>query len=877
MTRARFYWLLMVSIPMAWGFCAGSLKADIINTYAGTGSAGYSGDGGPAISGMLNSPAGLAVAANGDVYFADRLNAVVRMVDSAFEDISTVAGGGSLVAGDGNLATAAWLNTPHDVAVDASGNIYIADTTKHRIRKVTVATGVITTIGGTGTAGYSGDGGAATSADINTPRGIAVDSAGNVFFSDTENHRIRKITPGGTITTVAGTGGQGSSGDGGPATAAKVKRPRGIAIDDSDNIYFADTDNSSIRKFTDGGTITTVAGTAQVGYTGDGGLAISAKINMPEGLWVVGNGGSADPVGFSTIFGSTQGAVANKQVATQVTVAQAGIIDSITAYVDGPTGAKKVRYAIYTDSAGEPDTLIAETAFVTRSGAAAWLTIDLPPTSITSGTYWLALGFNVTTLDYYYDATGGQTRHSDNNAIQNGYTATWGVSTTTNTRRVSIYATIHTDTNEIYIADTGNDRIRKFTEMSTIDTIAGTGTAGFSGDGGPATAAQFDTPTHVVVDSVGDVYIADTMNLRIRKIDVSAGTISTYGGIGSTGPFGEGGPATSARMNEPRGLFVDGSDDLFLADSQFHVIRKIVAATGIITVVAGEPKDPGIGDGMTATSAYLEQTEDVAIDTAGNIYIVSPIQGRVRKVDAITGDITTIIGSGFEFEPADATTDVLLLEPRGVAVDSAGDVYVADSSGSNSRIVKYTVAGATYSTFAGTGTTGSTGDGGPATAARVNKPQGVAVDSSDDVYIADTGNHRIRKVVVSTGIIDTIASSGVGYSGDGGPATAAEMNLPSKVVVDSLGNYYIADTFNSVIRKVSSSGTITTVAGTGVAGYSGDGGNATLAQLNLPIGVGFKEGEPNILYIGDTDNQRIRKVDAATGVTIVSWQEVEPQ
>ena len=176
-------------------------------------------------------------------------------------------------------------------------------------------------------------------------------------------------------------------------------------------------------------------------------------------------------------------------------------------------------------------------------------------------------------------------------------------------------------------------------------------------------------------------------------------------------------------------------------------------------------------------------------------------------------------------------------------------------------------------------TTGATGDGGPATAALVNKPQGVAVDSNDDVYIADSGNRIIRKVVVATGIIDTIAgNSSTGYSGDGGPATAAELNEPTKVVVDSLGNYYIADTFNSVIRKVSASGTITTVAGTGVAGYSGDGGNATLAQLNMPIGVGLKEAEPSFLYIGDTDNHRVRDMDMSitTGVRIISWQEVEP-
>ena len=310
------------------------------------------------------------------------------------------------------------------------------------------------------------------------------------------------------------------------------------------------------------------------------------------------------------------------------------------------------------------------------------------------------------------------------------------------------------------------------------------------------------------------------------------------------------------------------------------MIRKIAAATGVITVVAGRNRDPGFGDGGLATIAVLQQTDDVAVDTAGNLYIVCLTQGRVRKVDVGTGIITTLIGSGTELAPADPNDDVWLLSPSGVAVDSAGNVFVADKDTLNSRIVKYTVAGATYATFAGTGTAGKNGDGGPATAAELKRPEGVAVDSNDDVYIADTGNNSIRKVVVATGIIDIVAgTTTVGYSGDGGPATAADMNQPARVVVDSTGKFYIADTGNSVIRRVSASGYITTIAGTGVAGYSGDGGDALLAQLNLPIGVGFKDGDPGILYIADTVNHRVRKVDVPlfTPPRIVSWQEVEPQ
>ncbi|MFB3079588.1 MAG: hypothetical protein ACE1Y4_16435, partial [Lysobacterales bacterium] len=333
---------------------------------------------------------------NGDVYIADSVNQVIRKVDYITGDISTVAGGGPGTNGDGLAATAAYVNTPQAVVVNASGDIFIAATDENRIRKVTNATGVISTIGGDGTAGYSGDGGAATVAQLNQPSGIALDSGGNVIFSDTMNSRIRKITPGGIISTIAGTGTAGYSGDGGLATLAEITNPQGIFIDSADNIYFVDWSNHVIRKFTDGGNISTIAGLGSSGYTGDEDNAMQAEFDNPRGVWIEENGDGyilSDAMGFNTAFGFTESGVKQQQIATQVTLAADGTVADITAYIQSPAKGKDVRYAIYTDVAGEPDTLVAETAKVKHFDGPAWFTLDLPNTAITSGTYWLALAF----------------------------------------------------------------------------------------------------------------------------------------------------------------------------------------------------------------------------------------------------------------------------------------------------------------------------------------------------------------------------------------------------------------------------------------------------------------------------------------------------
>ncbi|MHB8514405.1 MAG: NHL repeat-containing protein [Dehalococcoidia bacterium] len=340
----------------------------------------------------------------------------------------------------------------------------------------------------------------------------------------------------------------------------------------------------------------------------------------------------------------------------------------------------------------------------------------------------------------------------------------------------------------------------------TIATFAGNGTAAFSGDGGPATSASLYLPSGVAVDSAGNLYIADQYNCRVRK--VAGGIISTVAGNGACAYGGDGGPATSASLNQPYGVAVDSAGNLYIADTINCRVRKVAA--GIISTVAGNGavKSDGHctsgGDGGPATSASLDEPTGIAVDSAGDLYIGDSC--HVRKVAG--GIISTIAGvgtglpngCGYSGDGGPATS-AWLFGPEGVAVDSAGDLYIADSG--NCRVRK--VAGGVISTVAGKGACkyGDYGDGGPATSTSLRFPSSVAVDSAGNLYIADNLNCLVRKV--AGGIISTVAGYVCAYvdaPGDGGPATSASLNLPSGVAVDSAGNLYIADSGNNRVRIV---------------------------------------------------------------------------
>ena len=407
----------------------------------------------------------------------------------------------------------------------------------------------------------------------------------------------------------------------------------------------------------------------------------------------------------------------------------------------------------------------------------------------------------------------------------------------------------------LYIADNWNNRIRKVSG-GTITTVAGDGAYPpvFSGDGGPATNASLNYPQGMATDAAGNLYIADTSNYRVRK--VSGGVITTVAGDGVYRFSGDGGPAASAQLNYPNGAAVDSAGNLYIADTNNNRIRKV--SGGIITTVAGNGSPGFSGDGGPAIRASLNQPSGVAVDSAGNLYIADELNSRVRKVSG--GTITTVAGNGgWQFSgDGGPAASASLNYPTGVAVDSTGNLYIADAG--NSRVRK--VSGGTITTVAGNGSEGFSGDGGPAAGASLYLPMwppaSVAVDLDGNLYVADAYNNRIRRVF--SGTITTVAGNGhPGFSGDGGPPASASLNYPTGVAVDSAGNLYIADAGNERIRKVSG-GTITTVAGNGSDGFSGDGRLANSASLYWPVGVAVDS--TSNLYIADATNNRIREVFA---------------
>ncbi|HET9257257.1 MAG TPA: SMP-30/gluconolactonase/LRE family protein [Pseudonocardiaceae bacterium] len=561
---------------------------------AGAGVKGDSGDNGPATKAQLRGPYGLAADGAGNLYIADSGSHRIRKVDPAGV-ITTAAGNGTPDStGDGGPAVLATLHYPDGLTIDRNGDLYIAEFGGYRVRKID-RSGLITTVAGTGAQGYSGDGGPALRATFAGPRSVGVDAVGNLYIADTGNGRIRKVNAAGTITTIAGNGRRGGTGDGGPATAAELDNPRGIAVDQAGNVYIADSLNARIREVDTSGRIRTVAGNGIRGLSGDGGPATAAQLAIPDGV----------------------------------------VVDRDNTLYIGDALNHRVRK------------------------------VD------TSGTITTFAGAGLA-----YPGDGGPANHAN-------LDQPWGVSLGKDGR--------------IYIADSNNHRVRMVGQNGEITTIAGTGAAGFSGDGGNAVDAQLNIPNGLLADRDGNVYIADTHNHRVRKVTPD-GKIRTIAGIGQGNFSGDNGPAIQADLRYPIGLALGSDGSLYIAEGGNDRIRRVDPA-GVITTVAGNGTGGYAGDGGPAREARLNNPAGVAADDAGNLYIADSDGNRVRKAGP-DGKITTIAGNGSSDITGDGDLAIRarLNTPFGVEAGPDGSVYIADSA--NDRIRRIDPAGI-ITTFAG--------------------------------------------------------------------------------------------------------------------------------------------------------------------------------
>lgn len=420
--------------------------------------------------------------------------------------------------------------------------------------------------------------------------------------------------------------------------------------------------------------------------------------------------------------------------------------------------------------------------------------------------------------------------------------------------------------NQLFLVDVNCHCVSRLNpDSGQLTRIAGTGQNGFSGDGGPASAASLATPTDITVDQAGNLWIADSANHRIRRIDAQTGIISTVAGTGEGTFAGDGGPARTAPLNEPRGVALDSIGNLLIADTSNNRIRRVDARTGIISTVAGSNVQGGFsGDGGPATQAELSFPVAVGSDGAGSIYISDAGNQRIRKVSAATQTISTLAGRGdkdFGGEEIPAVRG-RLFQPYGLVFDSQENLFIADTQ--VGRIRRLDRERQTLLTIAGRRTGEGIGNGGPAIDAFLSFPASLAMDGDFNLMVLDSQFSTLRQIVFVTGFIESVAGvGGFGFAGDGGPAQSAMLNQPQGIALDAAHNIYIADSENHRIRRIDAqTRIITTIAGTGTPGVSGDGGPARFAQLAFPTSLAF-DSKGNLL-IGDSGNQRIRRIEATT-------------
>ena len=652
---------------------------------------------------------GVAVDKKGNIYISMRDHNIINRVDTNGRMTRFAGTGESGFSGDGGKATEAQLKMPANLTFDRKGNLYITDRNNHRVRKVDTR-GNITTIAGNGTAGFSGDGGKATEAQLNLPSGVVVGDKGNIYISDRSNDRVRVVNKKGIITTYAGNGIDQFKGDSGPAKNASLSRPFGLALDKRGNLYIADRGNNRVRRVNAQGIIHTVAGDGGFFFMGDNGPAYRASIAGPTGVVV------------------------------------------------------------------------------------------------------------------------------DDNGI-------------------------------MYIADRNNNRIRSVDTQGLIRTIAGTGQQHYNGDAEVARDTNLHLPFGVALDRDGKLLIIDRSHYRIRRVDPKRGSIETVAGNGIKMFAGDGGPAAGAKLSFPHGIVVDKQGRLLISDKGHYRIRR-VSQGGTINTIAGNGIRGNIGDDLPALKASIYGATSLKLNSKGEMFIVSPsgFTSVIRKIDE-KGVMRKVLGTvdkaylesiaKSKYKGKVQTGELAIITTfSDIAFDHKDNMFISDRL--NHQIRKVTAQGK-ITTIAGTGESAHYGDGGPASEASFRDPSALVTDEEGNLYIGDSANNLVRKIDTN-GIVSTVAGNGKHEnSGDGGPALQAGIKNIDYLGVSPAGELHIAGMNSHIVRKVTKDGNIESVAGNGYQGFFGDGGPATKAMLKSPTAIAFDQ--KGNLYISDMGNSRIRKVD----------------
>jgi hypothetical protein len=772
-------------------------------------------------------------------------------------DITTVAGGEAGMAVATQITQAGF-----QTAFDSAGNAYIADAGGNYVRRIAAGSDNETIVAGDGYAGYAGDNGPATFAALYEPEGVAVDHSGNLLIADSANSRVRVLAEStgtfygltmskGDIYTIAGNGTSSFFGDNGAATLAELDNPQGLSIDSHGNIVVADMDNNRVRVVAEStgtywgvamtaGDIYTVAGGGSSGCSTSGVAGTSASLNNPASTAVDASGNilMGDTLNncIRVLAGSTGTFYGTSMTAGDVYTIVAGS-GSNSCSTNGPASSALLQdpYVSF-DTHGN---VIIDDAIDNCVRVLAESTATFYGQSMTLGSIYTIAGTG--TVGYSGDGAAATSAELDHPM-----------------------AGVVDGSGNVVVFDSDNIRTRLVAESTgtfygqsmtsgDIYTIAGDGGAG-TGDGALATSSQLSFPHGIAVDGTGDLVVADTTDNRVRMVAqttgsrfdqmMSAGDIYTVAGTGTAGYSGDSGAATAAEINYPAGVSVDGSGNLVFADSSNNRVRVVAATTGTyygvsmtggdIYTVAGTGTAGYSGNAGAATSAKLSDPYDVAIDSHGNLVVADKNTQRIRVVaessgtyygiSMTSGDIYAVAGNGTASFGGDGgiATSANLNYPKGVSIDPQGNIAISDTLNKRVRVVagstgtfygQSMTVGYIY-TVAGTGTAGFTGDGGSATSAELNQPQGVTFDGEGNAVIADTNNQRVRVIAATNGTfygqqmtsgdIYTVAGSGKnGFIEDGVPATYAQLAYPGGVAVDAAGRLIIADTSDNRIRELS--------------------------------------------------------------------------